>query len=70
MKVWLATVAVALATTGLLVLGAFHSTPADDFGLSGLGRRVVRRRLAGLRDASARWSPPACPATDRADLLR
>jgi hypothetical protein len=36
-KIWLATVAVALATSGLLVLGAFHSTPADDFGLSGLG---------------------------------
>ena len=36
-KVWLATVAVAVAALGLLVLGAFQWTPADDFGLSGLG---------------------------------
>jgi hypothetical protein len=36
-KLWLATVAVALVTSVLLVLGASHATPADDFGLSGLG---------------------------------
>jgi hypothetical protein len=36
-KVWLATAAVALVTSVLLVLGASHVTPADDFGLSGLG---------------------------------
>jgi hypothetical protein len=36
-KLWLATVAVALVTCVLLVLGASHATPADDFGLSGLG---------------------------------
>jgi hypothetical protein len=37
MKFWLATVAVALATSVLLILGAQHATRADDFGLSGLG---------------------------------
>ena len=37
MKLWIATVTVALATTVLLILGARHSTRADDFGLSGLG---------------------------------
>jgi hypothetical protein len=36
-KLWLATVAVALVTCVLLVLGASHATPADDFGLSGVG---------------------------------
>jgi hypothetical protein len=36
-KLWLTTVAVALVTCVLLVLGASHATPADDFGLSGLG---------------------------------
>jgi hypothetical protein len=36
-RVWLATLAAALATGVLLVLGARHSTRADDFGLSGLG---------------------------------
>jgi hypothetical protein len=36
-KVWLVTAACGLATSVLLVLGAAHSTPADDFGLSGLG---------------------------------
>jgi hypothetical protein len=37
MKAWAATLAVALATSVLLVLGALHTSPADDFGLSGLG---------------------------------
>ena len=37
MKLWLATVAIALVTSVLLVLGASHATRADDFGLSGLG---------------------------------
>ena len=37
MKVWLATVAVALLTTALLVVTALHETPADDFVLTGLG---------------------------------
>jgi hypothetical protein len=36
-KVWLATVAVALATSVLLVIDALHRTPADTFVLSGLG---------------------------------
>ena len=37
MKLWLATVAVALLTTALLVVTALHETPADDFVLTGLG---------------------------------
>ncbi len=37
MKLWLATVAVALLTTALLVIDALHATPADDFVLSGVG---------------------------------
>jgi len=36
-KVWLATVAVALVTSVLLAVDARHSTPADTFVLSGLG---------------------------------
>jgi hypothetical protein len=36
-KLWLATVAVALLTTALLVVTALHVTPADDFVLTGLG---------------------------------
>jgi hypothetical protein len=36
-KLWLATVAVALITSVLLVIDALHRTPADTFVLSGLG---------------------------------
>jgi hypothetical protein len=36
-KLWLATVAVALLTTVLLVVTALHVTPADEFVLTGLG---------------------------------
>jgi hypothetical protein len=34
---WAVSVAVALASAGLLLVGAGHHTPADSFGLSGLG---------------------------------
>ena len=37
MKLWLATAAVALLTTVLLIVTALHATPADDFVLTGLG---------------------------------
>ena len=58
MKVWLATVAVALATCVLLVIGALHSTPADDFGLSA---------WAAPRSSSPRWrSPPSARSSARA----
>jgi hypothetical protein len=36
-KLWIATVAVALVTTALLVVTALHPTQADDFVLTGLG---------------------------------
>jgi hypothetical protein len=36
-KLWLATVVVALLTSALLVVGALHSSPADDFVLGGIG---------------------------------
>jgi hypothetical protein len=36
-KLWVATAAVALVTSVLLVIAALHTTPADDFVLSGLG---------------------------------
>ena len=63
-KVWLATVAVALATTGLLGRSARSHDDA--------GRRLRPQRPRAARRssrprwpsrASARWSPPACPAT-------
>ena len=62
MKVWLATVAVALLTIALLVVTALHENPADDFVLTGLGGAPFV--LARLRSRpSARWSARACPAT-------
>jgi hypothetical protein len=62
-KVWLVTAACALATSVLLVVGAAHSTPADDSGLHGLGGAafvvaalafatigaLIRRRVPGNR---------------------